>query len=230
MTRPLILTRPRAQSEAFAAEAARRLPGRFTPIVAPLLEIAFTPRPLDLDGVGFLLFTSANGVEAFAAASPDRSRPALCVGEMTAAAARALGFEARSAAGDVTALAALAASFWKKGDGTMLHVRGRHAAGDLAGALAARGIPVISAELYKQVSRPLADAAHDIIARGEAAVIPLFSPRTARLFAAATADLDLSGVTIVALSEAAAAPLAGARRLVARTPGREGMLEALSWA
>lgn len=228
MTRPLILTRPKAQSETFAAEVAHRLPGRFTPLVAPLLEIAFTPRPLDLGGVGFLLFTSANGVEAFAAASPDRSLPALCVGAMTAAAAGNLGFEARSAAGDVAALTDLAASLWRKGDGAMLHVRGRHAAGDLIGALSARGVPAGSVELYDQVRRPLSDEARAVIARGEAVVVPLFSPRTARLFAAATVDLDLSRATVVALSEAAAAPLAGGRRLVATTPGREGMLDALA--
>ena len=89
--RTLLLTRPRAQSEAFAAVLAAELPGRFRPVVSPILEIVPLPAPLDLDGLQGLIFTSANGVEQFAARSPDRSLPAWCVGEMTAAAARRAG-------------------------------------------------------------------------------------------------------------------------------------------
>ena len=229
MTRPLLLTRPRAQSEAFAAEAEARLPGRFGPVlVAPLLEIVFVPAALDLAGVEALLFSSANGVEAFAAASPERSLPAFCVGEMTAAAARAHGFAARSADGDVTALAALAAEAWRPGQGPFLHVRGRHAAGDLVGALAARGIPVRAAEISDQVPQPLSPEARVLIATGAATVVPLFSPRTARVFARETAGLDLSAVTVVGLSAAVVAPVEAGRRIVTRSPGRDGMLAALA--
>ena len=229
MMLPLLLTRAAAQSAAFAAVLAQRLPGRFAPIVvAPLLEIAPLGVPVELDGVSGLLFSSANGVEAFAAASAERSLPALCVGEMTAAAARARGFAARSADGDVHALAALAAEAWQPGQGPLLHVRGRHAAGDLVGALAARGIPVQAAELYDQVPQPLSPDARALIAAGAAAVVPLFSPRTARVFARETADLDLSAVTVVGLSAAVVAPVEAGRRIVTRSPGRDGMIEALA--
>lgn len=231
--RPMILTRPRAQSEAFAAALAETLPGRFAPVVvAPLVEIVLHPVPVDLDGVAALLFSSANGVAAFVAACADRARPALCVGEMTAAAARAAGFTARSADGDVIALAALAAASWRPGDGGLLHVRGRHAAGDLVGALASNGVPARAVELYEQVAQPLSPAARALLAgAGEGAagvVVPLFSPRTARILARETAGLDLSGVTVVGLSDAAVTPVPAGRRIVARTPGRAGMLEALA--
>ncbi|MFT3975371.1 MAG: uroporphyrinogen-III synthase [Amaricoccus sp.] len=229
MSRALILTRPAAQSADFAAALARRLPGRFAPVVvAPLLAIAPAGGPVELAGVGGLLFTSANGVEAFAAASPERRLPALCVGAMTAAAARDAGFEALSADGDVDALASLAACWWRPGGGDLLHVRGRHAAGDLLGALSARGVPARAAELYEQVTLPLPPEAQGIIARGDPVVVPLFSPRTARAFAQAVAGLDLGAVTVVGLSAAVAAavPVAG-RRVVAPGPGREGMLAAL---
>lgn len=224
----LILTRPAAQSSAFAAEIARALPGRFAPVlVSPLLEVAPTGAPVDLAGVQALLFTSANGVEAFAEATRDRTLPALCVGEMTAAAARASGFAARSANGDVAALADLAAEAWRPGRGDLLHVRGRHAAGDLLGALAGRGIPARAVELYDQRPQPLAPEALGLLASGAPAVVPLFSPRTARIFAREVAALDLSAVTVVGLSDAAVAPVPAGRRIVARTPGREGMIEAL---
>jgi len=99
-------------------------------------------------------------------------------------------------------------------------VRGRHAAGDLVGALAARGIPVKAAELYDQVPQPLSPDARALIAAGAAAVVPLFSPRTARIFARETADLDLSAVTVVGLSAAVVAPVEAGRRIVTRSPGR----------
>ena len=38
--RTLLLTRPRAQSEAFAAALEARLPGRFRAVIAPLIAIA----------------------------------------------------------------------------------------------------------------------------------------------------------------------------------------------
>ena len=69
--RPLILTRPKPQSEAFAAAVGERLPGRFRVIVAPLMAIVALPGTLDLAGVQGLLFTSANGVEQFAARTRD---------------------------------------------------------------------------------------------------------------------------------------------------------------
>lgn len=228
MSRALILTRPAAQSAAFAAELERRLPGRFAPVlVAPLLEIAPVGGAVDLAGIAGLLFTSANGVEAFAAASAERGLPALCVGEMTAAAARAQGFAAHSADGDVTALAALAAAWWRPGSGALLHVRGRHAAGDLVGALAARGIPARAAELYDQRPQPLSAGARRLIAAGGEVVVPLFSPRTARVFAREAAGLDLGAVTVVGLSEAVVSPVPAGRRIVTPSPGREGMLAAL---
>ena len=68
--RTLLLTRPRAQSQAFAEVLAARLPGRFRPVISPLLEIVPLPAPLDLDGLQGLIFTSANGVEQFAARTP----------------------------------------------------------------------------------------------------------------------------------------------------------------
>jgi uroporphyrinogen-III synthase len=230
--RTLILTRPRAQSLAFAATLRARLPGRFRPVLAPLLEIAPLPAPLELGGLQGLVFTSANGVEQFAARSAERGLPAFCVGEMTAAAARRLGFAARAAGGDVAALAALVAAAHRPGAGAFLHLRGRHAAGDLAGQLAAAGVPARAAEIYDQVPVPLDGEALALLKAGAAEVLAFFSPRSARLFgeAARAAAWGLGGATAVSLSAAADAALGvpvGARR-VAPAPTREGMLAALA--
>jgi uroporphyrinogen-III synthase len=233
MAETLILTRPRHQSEAFAAAVAEALPGRFAVLVSPLIEIARAPGGLDLTGLQGIVFTSANGVEQFAARSPERGLVAWCVGDMTAAAARAAGFEARSADGDVHALAALVAAAHRPGAGAFLHVRGRHAAGDLVAMLAEAGVPARAAEIYDQTARPIAGAAQALLAAGGPAVVALFSPRSARLFAAQAESegWPLGHVTAVSIAAAADAALDGlgfARRVVAASPGRAGMLAALA--
>jgi uroporphyrinogen-III synthase len=230
--RNLLLTRPQAQAQAFAAVLEARLPGRFRPVVAPLIAIAPVPSELDLGGLQGLIFTSANGVGQFAARSPERGLPAFCVGEMTAAAARAAGFAARSADGDVVALAALVAREAVPGAGGFLHLRGRHAAGDLVGRLAAAGLEARAAEIYDQTPCPLPEAARSLLAEGRAEVLAFFSPRTARLFAAEArqAGWNLEAATSVSLSlaaDAALADLAIGERVVTRAPTREGMLDAL---
>ena len=78
-----------------------------------------------------MLFTSSNGVRAFAELSPRRDLPAFAVGDATAAAALAAGFtQFKSAGGDVRDLARLVASSLKPADGLLFHVRAvrRHAA------------------------------------------------------------------------------------------------------
>ena len=71
--------------------------------------------------------------------------------------------------------------------GDFLHLAGAHAAGDLIGRLAAAGVPARAAAIYDQVPRPLTAEARDAARRGGIDVLALFSPRTARLFAAAGA-------------------------------------------
>lgn len=228
----LLLTRPAEQSRAFAEALEAALPGRFAPVIAPLLRIAPAEVTLDLSGAAGLLFSSANGVEQFAARVADRRLPALCVGEMTAEAARRAGFAAESAGGDVVALAALAIARHRPGAGAFVHVRGRHAAGDLIGRLAAAGVPARAAEIYDQVPCPLSDDAGRLFTDGSIRIITLFSPRSAALLAGElrVGAWNLDGVTCVALSAAADAALSGvtpARRLVAEAPTRAGMIAAL---
>lgn len=231
--RTLLLTRPQAQSEAFAAALEAALPGRFRAVIAPVLRIAPVDAAIDLAGAQALLFTSANGVAVFAARSPARDLPAWCVGAMTAAAARAAGFAALSADGDVAGLAALARREARPGAGELVHVRGRHAAGDLTGRLAAAGVPARALELYDQAPVEIGAAARALLARGGIEVLTAFSPRSAALFAraAAAAGWDLGGATLVALSAAADAahdrPEPG-RRVVAPAPTRAGMIAALA--
>jgi uroporphyrinogen-III synthase len=232
LSKTLLLVRPEPQSSAFAEALSEALPGRFRVLISPLMKIEQVDATVDLSGIGALLFTSANGVECFAQLSADRSLPAFCVGTMTATAARAAGFNARSAEGDVEALADLVISRHAPESGACLHVRGVHAAGQLEDRLELAGIEVRPAALYDQVETTIEGEAAERLARGGIDVLTIFSPRTAAIFRdqAMTADWPLGSVVSVSLSLAADAGLGQlvfAERRIASQPGRAGMIEAL---
>jgi uroporphyrinogen-III synthase len=228
----LLLLRPEPRSSEFAAVLDARLPGKFRVEIAPLMRIIPVPVEVDLFGIGAVLFTSANGVEHFTRISADRSLPAFCVGSMTASAALSSGFDARSASGDVEALADLVIARHDPQSGACLHVRGVHAAGDLTGRLEAAGIEARAVELYEQVAAEIDGPVAELLEAGGIDIVTVFSPRTARLFAqqAERAGWPLDSACSVALSASAGAPLDPLpfrARHVAPFAGREGMIEVL---
>jgi uroporphyrinogen-III synthase len=189
-TRPtILLTRPEAQSRDLAARLRAQID---VPIlVSPILEIAPVPFTLPVTP-RFLILTSAHAAEAARAAGLS-GLPAFCVGDRTAEAAAAAGLLPRSAAGDAGALLAILKEAAPEGPG--LYLRGRHAASDLDSELGLAGIDTHAVIAYDQIPRPLSPEARAVL-RGTAPVIlPVFSPRSARLLAAeaqgATAPLDL---------------------------------------
>ena len=233
-----IVTRPRDDAAALASALAQR---GVAALLAPMLTIRPAPdaaRHLAerLAGSQAVLFTSANGVRAFAAASARRELPALAVGDASAAAARMAGFRSvASAGGDIADLVELVTAHLSPQGGALLHAAGATLAGDLAGALAGRGFIVHRAALYEAV--PAAALAPEVAAamqRGEAELALFFSPRTAttfvRLAAAAGVGDACRAIMAVALSPAVAAALGAlswrALRVAAR-PGQEDLLAAL---
>lgn len=149
--------------------------------------------------------------------------PVLTVGDATACAARAAGFdEVRSADGDVEALARLIRA--AAPGARLLHPAALHPAGDLAGAL--RGDADIRVlPLYEAVPTDLPPpAAFDIVL--------IHSPRAARELSARLPDA-LAGRIAVAISAAAAAPLRDlgfAAVHIAETPDETGLFDALKAA
>lgn len=233
----LLLLRPQAQSLRFADEARAALAPHRT-VIAPLLEIVQRPLGRDPSGYATFLFTSENGVAAFAAQSPLRDRPALCVGTRTAEAAEAAGFAARSAAaggGDARALIALVLA--ERPATPLLHLRGEHAAAPLAARLSAAGLACDEAVIYAQRALPLAPEARAALEGRVPVLLPLFSPRSARLAAqalAAPAIVARAPLHPVAISAAAAGAWAeaggagvGAAEVAAR-PDAGAMIEALA--
>lgn len=214
----LLLTRPEAQSRAFAT----RIAGGHEVRIAPMTEIV----PLDwdrgiADGVRGVILTSANAIPAVAHLPP---MPAWCVGQATARAATAAGFQAHAAAGDAVALVADLARL--RPQGPLLHVHGLHLARDMAGALAPLGLTVRSAVVYAAQAVPWPDDLPGALA-GRRVVAPVFSPRAATELSARLARF-LAGpeLTVIAISQAAAARLSpglAARAVVINRP--EGMAD-----
>jgi uroporphyrinogen-III synthase len=189
MTLRALVTRPEEDAAPLAAALAER---GIDVTLEPLLSIRPLPEaPIDLKGVQALLFTSANGARSFAelAGGRDlpgwRELPVFAVGNATAATARNAGFtQVESAAGDVAALAKLAAERLDPRKGALFHAAGSAVAGDLAGLLEQAGFTLRREMLYE--ARPadqLSPATVTNLSNGWFDLVLFFSPRTAATFA-----------------------------------------------
>lgn len=168
-------------------------------MIQPLLAIRPLPQPEpDLAPFTALVFTSRNGVAAFAALTPRRDRPVFTVGDATAEAARAVGFaDVRSADGAIGDLTQLLLAHLGPDDRLLAAVAARPVA-DL-GALLAGRIPVESLAVYDAVDTGAAapDALDAVL---------IHSPRAAEALAALR-PADAADWTVAVISAQAAAPL-----------------------
>ena len=130
------------------------------PILAPLIAIEPVAFGAALDGVQALLFTSINGVRAFASASAARNVRVLTVGDATATRARDAGFaDIRSADGDIAALAHLAQAQLDPHAGALIHISGEDIAGDLLQPLRGAGFHIERRVAYAaRAAKTLPDA------------------------------------------------------------------------
>jgi uroporphyrinogen-III synthase len=225
----VLLTRPMVQGARFADAVAQRFPD--LPIVsAPLLAPVFLSPPLPPVEFAGLILTSETGVEGarrFLADGILLPERAWCVGDQTAAAANAAGFDAVSAKGDAAALVALIKA--QKAGSPLLHLRGRDSRGDIAETLNSAGIETHSAIVYAQEPCGLTPQAQAILADDAPVIVPLFSPRSAALFAAVP-DMK-APLWVVALSPAVAQALGHlpvARLVTATKPDAAAMIAGLA--
>lgn len=172
---------------------------------APLMRIVHDlPSENALISARTLVFTSQHGVAAFHRATKRRDWPVWCVGPRTAQAARDAGFaEVVVADGDAVSLrAALLVARLKE---PVLHLRGEHAAMDLASELRAVGVDAHALVVYRQLPQGLSPQAALRLEQGGDIVLPVFSPRTGRLLAAALTPLrlDAARLHLIAISKAA---------------------------
>lgn len=235
----VLILRPREQAAAFADRLADE---GITSVTAPMLEIAHgadlvAATTAAAGGVPRgLVVTSANAI----AALREDTRladlfavPVVAVGPATATAARAAGFIAViEADGDADAVVDLVGERFLPGD-RLVHLAGRDRTGFIAERLATRGIEVAVVEAYRaEMGDGLpGEVRRDLLAGRFDAVI-VASGRTAEAFrrsvfeAAPAAPLD---ATLVAISEAAAAPLAGLfdRVSIASEPSGDSLAESV---
>ena len=177
-------------------------------LVQPLLSVRnLAGVEVDLEGVAALAFTSANGVRAFAEASPERTHLVFAVGAATAQAARAVGFRrVLSADGDVDALAEGIAQRRRELKGWVLHPGAAEPAGDLAAALERHKVPARRLVLYE--TGPAALSADEIRVLTTADAALLHSPRAAHVLAKLLKSRSAPTLRVLGLSKAVLRPLA----------------------
>lgn len=180
-----LLTRPAAASARFA-EALRESFGPDARIViSPLMQPEFLHPVLPVGPFDALILTSEIGAEAARRLSADGVAlpgQAVCVGDRTAQAAEAAGFQAVTAKGDAAALVRLIAT--QTPGARYLHLRGQDTTGQIAQQLDSIGISTAEAVVYCQQPQPLTRQAAALLSGPDPVVVPLFSPRSADLLAA----------------------------------------------
>ena len=227
----VLITRPEREATALAQALTDR---GHSPVIAPLFRLQVLHPPADfvasLADCQAVLITSANGARALAAASEQRSKPIFAVGDTTAATAEGLGFgTVTSASGDATALSDLVRQRLDPANGPLLHVSGA----DVVGELTPEGFETRRFVLYEaREADALPDSARAALEARALDVATFFSPRASDVFVRLVAQAKLvdgcRGVTAVAISPAAAEPLAGlpfARTVAAERPTRQAVLD-----
>jgi uroporphyrinogen-III synthase len=223
---PLRVWITRAQPGADATAVRVRALGH-EPYVAPLLAVTPQGRgPIPLDGIGALAFTSANGVRAFAARSPERSLRVFAVGEATAKLARATGFaEVLASDGDVAALAERIVAHRRDFAGEVLHPGAAEAAGDLEGLLQAEGITVRGLVVYRTDAEPF--RLDQVAALRGLHLALVHSPKGGAALADALQSFPAPHLRVLGISHAAIKPLADtplAGKLAASQPTEAALL------
>jgi uroporphyrinogen-III synthase len=236
----LLVTRPEGEGERTAA--ALRLRGHEV-WLAPLLRIeAIEDAELGAGPWQAVLFTSTNAIRAIAGhrrLDELKGLPAYGVGNRSAKAAAAAGFTpVHSADGDIDALVALVAAKVQDTRRPLIYLAGEQRTGDLAGALATRGLTVETAVVYRGVMvTRFPPRVETLLATGEIDAVLHYSTRSAQAFLgalAATGGADLSiKIKHLCLSSQVAAPLlaAGVYAVeVAAEPNESALFECIDRA
>ncbi len=198
MTPTLIVTRPIAQSENFAASVLSAWNGPLNLIISPLIEIVQVPATVS--DVSSVIFTSANGVNAARNLRLPAGMKAWCVGDKTAQIAKQAGFDPIIGPGDAEGLVARLMS--ARPTGRIAHIRGAHARGDVSERLNAAGLSCIDVVAYDQQPCALSPQALAALNANKPVIFPLFSPRTGTILN--QQGPFVASVHVVALSEAVA--------------------------
>lgn len=197
----IVLTRPLAQARRFASEIEASITSDYRVVIVPLQEIVLLGPRVDLTHYTGLVFSSENAVAGFQSNSLQMN--AWCVGSRTADAADKAGYRVMHVAPTADILVADLTS--SKPLGTLLHVRGKHTRGAIRDRLKDAGVQIEEVIVYDQ--RAVTPAPSLLERAGAGPVLaPLFSPRSAKLFAATLPKPPVDW-QLICLSSAIAAEL-----------------------
>ena len=221
----LLLTRPQKDAQAFAQEVLSHQPAAQI-LISPVLTITPIGTLPDLSAYAAVVFTSRHAVACFAHAHIPKKMTCFAVGEATAEAAKKLGFSVINSAGAAQDLILLVQKTGAAGP--LIHPHGQHARGQIATTLTKKGIPCAECVIYDQIETPLSIQARALLTQPQALLVPVFSPRSARLLQR-YGPLP-NGSEIIAISQTVAACFstqAHIKTTVACHPNRGAMLKAV---
>lgn len=223
---PVLVTRPEPQASRLAANLVARFGDKVRPVLTPLMrEEALSPA-LPEGPFAAVVVTSEAGARAAGRLRAKLPGRAICVGERTAEAARDAGFDAVALGGDAAGL--VAGILAGPDAGPLLWLRGADRAADLGAMLAAGGRRLAEAVVYAQREQALSAGAETVLRDGGPVLVPLYSPRSARLFAAAVPDgADVRCVVMSEAVRAALPPALAAGAVVAERPEGAAMMQAI---
>jgi uroporphyrinogen-III synthase len=179
MTASILITRPEPAAGEFADMLRTKLGETCTICTSPVMQIEVCANLPDLEKIHTLIFTSRHGVEAFAKLTDRRDIPAYTVGEATGDAAQDIGLSVAIGEGDAERL--IKQILADQPSPPCLHMRGEHVATPLAEVLTSAGLETHEAMIYFQKPCPFADEVQQLLKRPGPVILPLFSPRSARL-------------------------------------------------
>ncbi len=201
-----LLTRPIADSEALA----KRLKAKGIPCyIEPLMILDFLPKlPLDFTQYQALIFTSPNGVRAYAHHYHGANLKIYCVGDKAAKMAKSIGFkDVISAKGDLLKLSDTIHSQCTPNKGPLLYLSAKHIAGNLKEQLEGAGFKIDRQQIYQtNALKSLPVTIEKLIENDEINYIPFYSSRSALIFIElikkAALENCLSNISALCLSPA----------------------------
>jgi len=171
-----LITRPLEQSKRFSSQLVEVFGENIKVCISPVIEINTLKQSINTKSFQGLLFTSENGVRAFAKLSIERNLPAFCVGNQTALVARSCGFLSVSAQGDTNRLILLLKD--QASELRLLYLRGKYVSADIEQELRKDNIKVVSKIVYDQTPMKLTHQAVQFLSGSDGVIVPLFSDRS----------------------------------------------------
>ncbi|NDW54316.1 uroporphyrinogen-III synthase [Aliiroseovarius sp. PrR006] len=215
----LVLTRPEAAAHRFLMQVEAAM-GRDVPhVISPILQIQPVGVWPELTEVEVIL-TSEHAVRGDLTGIT-----AHCVGSRTAEAAQAQGAQIQTVA--INAEALLQDLSTRPAD--YVHLCGSHKAVDISARLTAAGLSCRDHQVYAQEAQPLSEQACAALEGEDPALLPLFSPRSARLVGEAIAKPGRH-LHVIGMSDAVAAEwhaTTGNTAKIADTPTGDAMVSGI---